>query len=130
MNLTKLSGWASGVNWYVLALKAAVVGVVLFGAYSFGHHRAELACANEKASAAQRHEEAIVKYVNVKVPEIQYKDRVSVVYRDRIVKQGDKLSEVIEAKPERDDCKLSPSERELFNEQIKATQRSSSNLPK
>lgn len=121
MKLTNLTGWASGLNWQMLLLKLAVVGGLLFGMYEWGHHNAELDCANAKTAQAEQKTKEVIKYVQVKVPEIQYKDRVSMQYRDRIVTVGGKLNDAIQAKPDVAGCELSPDEFQYFNSLIDGT---------
>ena len=120
-SLAKLGAKASGVNWYLFALKAAVVIGLAIGLYACGSHNATVKCEEQKAELATKKAEQVIRYVEVKVPEIQVQTREVIKWKQSVENTGSKLNEAIEAQPSRVACGLSPDELRYFNEQAKAT---------
>ena len=118
---SKALGYFSGVNWYLLAAKAAVVAAALTLAFISGQHRCELKHANEETKKAQIIYRDVVHEVQVRVPEIQYIEKET-TGKNQVVKViGDKLDEANKS-PTAGSCNLSPDQLRYFQELAKATQ--------
>lgn len=98
-----------------LAIALSLIGGVAYIAYEKGQASCRIEQAEDKAREVEVRYETLTKYIEVRVPEIKYIDRVNVEYRDRIVKVKETVYEQIEADA-RDSCSISESERMRWNE--------------
>lgn len=117
---TKVAGWASGVNWYLLAAKAAVVLAVMGFCYMEGAHRCELKNEQQKTAQAKQETQTVIKEVQVRVPVVQTVEKKSIEYRDRVAQTGAKLDEANKAS-NAGTCNLSAEQLQYLKQLAEAT---------
>lgn len=118
---SNVAGWASGVNWYILAAKVVIVALLATGIYLKGKHDCELSYAHKETAAAQQQTKTIIKEVQVRVPVIQTIEKKTTEKNTAIKASGDKLDEANKS-PTAGSCNLSPEQLRQFQELAKATQ--------
>jgi hypothetical protein len=118
---SNVTGWATGVNWYLLAAKAAVILALIGGAYMEGKHRCELANSHKETAAAQTKYVNVVHEVQVRVPVIQEVEKKTTEKNQAVKISGDKLDEANKS-PTAGSCNLSADQLRQFQELAKATQ--------
>lgn len=117
---SNIVGWGSGVNWYLLAAKAAVLAAALGFAYMKGTHNCELKQAHAETKQAQEQVRTVVKEVQVRVPVVQTIEKKSIEYRNRVQQSGEQLDEA-NRQPNAGGCNLSPEQLRKFQELANAT---------
>jgi hypothetical protein len=115
------AGWFTGLNYYKLAAEALIV-LGLFGSgYTLGHHRCEMKHATQETKAAQRETAAVVKDVEIRVPETQKKDAASNELRHHVNDTGEKLHESLAKSSNTVGCNFTDEQLRFFQQLAEAT---------
>lgn len=110
MNLTKLTGWASGFNWYKLGIYAVLFLSWTGGVYSYATHRCEIKHEQEKTVEVQTKLVEVIKEVEVRIPVVQIREVESAKQRAEIKRLKEKLDEAINGRADNPNCDLSDAE--------------------
>lgn len=116
-----VGGWASGLNWYKLAAEAIIVVSVVTGAYAYGVHNCEIKHEQRATAAAKSETKAVIRQVQVRVPEVQKLDRVANEKHQAIKVTGEKLNETFTKNPTGSGCHFTDEQLQLYRQLAEAT---------
>lgn len=116
-----VGGWASGLNWYKLAAEAVIVLSVVSGAYAYGVHNCELKHAERATAVAKSETKAVIRQVQVRVPEVQKLDRAANEKHQEVKVTGDKLNETFAKNTGGTVCHFTDEQLQLYRKLAEAT---------
>src|SRR4249919_4227758 len=103
---SKALGYFSGVNWYILAAKVAVILGMLLAVHVYDVTKCKVDNAHAETKAAQIKYVDVVREVQVRVPVIQTIEKETMAKNQNIKEHGDRLDEANKS-PAAGTCTLS-----------------------
>lgn len=116
-----LRGWATGLNWWKLAMYTAVLAGLFGAGYLMGGTNAKIECQKAKTEQAEKRIRFIKDFTNVQSEIAVLRERESIKLVEVITAAGVVLDEEIANKPDIADCSLTDGEFVQFNKIAETT---------